>query len=98
LRLPRPCRLSLCGSASTAGQLLIGETPAKHVPHGKFEAPLVPNVFAVVVTERLLIEVAKQMERFDTHVSSVDAALQKAPVVLKPVGVYASIHVLDRMV
>jgi hypothetical protein len=68
------------------------------VPHREFEAPFIANIFAVVVAERLLIEVAEQMKRFDTHIGSVNATLQQAPVVLQLIGVYASVYVLDCMV
>ena len=68
------------------------------VGHRSFKAGLIVHVLPVVVTERLLIEVAKQMERFDAHVSTVDTALQQRPEVLKSVRVHAPINVLDGVV
>lgn len=38
------------------------------------------------------------MERLDTHIGSADASLQQAPEVLKAIGVYAPIDVLDSMI
>src|SRR5271157_2146559 len=38
------------------------------------------------------------MERFDTHVSTMQAALQQRPEVLKAVGMYATIHILHSVV
>ena len=40
--------------------------------------------FAVVEAERLLIEVAEQMERFDATRRCLDGALQEAPEVFQP--------------
>ncbi len=47
----------------------------------------------IVETPRLLIQVAKQMERLDAHISSSDTALQEAPEVFESVGVNASVNV-----
>ena len=52
----------------------------------------------MVVPERLLIEVAEQMERFDAHIGSADASLQQAPEVLKAIGMDATINILDSMI
>jgi hypothetical protein len=71
---------------------------AEHVAHSHFKAGLIVHVLAVVVPERLLIEVAKQMERFDAHISTVDAALQQRPEVFKAVGVDAPVDVLDSVI
>jgi hypothetical protein len=70
----------------------------EYVAHGGFKAGLIVHVLAVVVTESLLIEVAKQMERLNAHIRPVDTALQQRPKVLKAVGVNASVDVLDSMV
>jgi hypothetical protein len=53
---------------------------------------------AVVVQKRLLIQIAEQLERLNAHIRSVDAALEKAPVVLQPVGVNLSIDIGDCVV
>jgi hypothetical protein len=71
---------------------------AEHVGHSHLESGLIVHVLAVVLTERLLIEVTKQMERFDAHISTVDTTLQQRPEVLKAVGVNASIDILDSVI
>ncbi len=38
------------------------------------------------------------MKRFHANVGSRDAALEKRPEVLKAVGMYATVYVLNRMV
>lgn len=40
-----------------------------------------------VEPKALLIQVPEQVERFDTHVGALDAALQQAPEVLQTIGV-----------
>lgn len=71
---------------------------AEHVAHGHLETGRIVHVLAVVVTERLLIEVAKQMEQFDAHIGTIDTALQQRPEVLKAVGVDATVDVFDDMI
>ena len=71
---------------------------AEHIGHGKFKAALIVQCLAVVVPERLLIEVTKQMEWFDAHISTVDATLQQRPEVFKAVGVDATVDVFDGMI
>ena len=71
---------------------------AEDVGHGGFKPRLVVHVQAVVVAERLLIEVTKEMERLDTHVGSADTALEQAPEVLKAVGVDAIVDVFDGVI
>lgn len=48
----------------------------------------------MIESERLLVKVAEQMERFDTDICAVDATLQEAPKVLNTVCVYATINIL----
>lgn len=48
---------------------------------------------AKVVSEHLLIEVTKQMERFDANVGSLKAALQKRPEIFQSVCMNLSVHV-----
>src|SRR5438552_4174197 len=54
--------------------------------------------FAEVVPEHLFVEVAKQMERLNTHVGSLQSALEETPEILKPVGVNLSINVTFRVI
>ena len=46
----------------------------------------------------LFIEVAEKMERFDTHIGSLESALQKRPEVFESVGVNLAINVLLGMI
>jgi hypothetical protein len=41
---------------------------------------------AIIETERSLVDVAKQMERFDRNTGAGDGALQQRPEILKAVG------------
>ena len=56
------------------------------------------SVLAHVVAKCLFIQIAKQREWFDTHVGSLDSALEQAPEVFKVVSVDVSVHVGDGMV
>jgi len=38
------------------------------------------------------------MKRLNRNMRARDAALEKAPIVLKPICAYAAIHVRDRMI
>src|SRR5260370_36424997 len=58
----------------------------------------IAHVFAVVVAERLFIEIAEQVKRLNAHVGSRDAALEQTPEVLKTVCVNPTIHILFRMI
>lgn len=51
-----------------------------------------------VVAERLFVEVAEQMEWLDTHISSLNSALEQAPEVFEIVGVNVPVDVGNRMV
>lgn len=53
---------------------------------------------AEVVPEYLFIEVAEKMERFDTNVGALEAALEKAPEVFESVCVNLPVHVAFRVV
>ena len=62
------------------------------------EAVCIVHADAVVVTKGLLIEIAEEMERFNTHIGSADAALQQRPEVFKTVGMNLPVNVCNRMV
>ncbi len=49
---------------------------------------------AVVVSERLFVYIAKQVERLNADVGSTQAALQQTPEVFQTVRVNLSAHVL----
>ena len=48
---------------------------------------IVVHLKTIVVTERLFVKIAEQMERFNGNVGATKTALQKTPEVLKAVGV-----------
>lgn len=52
----------------------------------------------IVVAEHLLIEVTKQVERFDTHVSPLEATLQETPEVFHSIRVHFPAYVSFGMV
>lgn len=79
------------------GELVEGKPLAESRSGGDSEASGVAHL-ASVETERLLIEVAKQMERFDGDVGALQGALQQRPKVLAAVGVDLPVHVAFGMV
>ena len=48
---------------------------------------------ALIETKRLFVKVTEKMERFNTHVSSLDGALQQRPEVFQSVGVDVPLRV-----
>ena len=98
MRLPRPCRLSVCRGSADAGQFAIGESLAAHVAHRRFKPGLIVHALAVVVPERLFVKIAEQVERFHAHIGTADTALQQAPEVFKAIGMNTTIHILDSMI
>jgi hypothetical protein len=78
----------LCASAD---HLIIGEALVGYLRKGHFKAIRVSNevlpISAIVVTKYLLIEVTKQVERFNGNIGAFQAALYKTPKVLKAVRV-----------
>lgn len=63
-----------------------GKALANQLWSGEFEAVEIAHVVAEVVTQRLLVQITKQVERLNRNVGTVDAALQKRPVVFESVG------------
>ena len=54
------------------------------------------RILAVVVPERLFVQVPEQVKRFHAHVRAVQAALEQAPEVLQAVRVDIAANVLYR--
>lgn len=77
-----------------SGKFSIGQPFARDIS-GQLRKPdgIVDWLFAVVVTEDLLIEVTEQMKRLHAHIGSIDAAFQEAPEVLDTIGMDASVDV-----
>src|SRR5436190_17647311 len=53
---------------------------------------------AIVETENLLIEVTKQMERFNGNIGAHESPLYQTPEILKAIRVYLPVNVLFGMV
>src|SRR6266571_4302554 len=58
----------------------------------------VVHVHAVVVTKRLLIQVAEQVKRLNANVGAADSALEQAPEVFQTVCVNPAIYILSRVI
>jgi hypothetical protein len=56
--------------------------------------PVIQRLVAIVVAERLFVEIAEQMERFDAHIGSTDSAFQEGPEVFESVCVNLAVNVL----
>src|SRR5437016_4763933 len=67
--------------------------------HGerRHEATLVV-ILSSIEPERLLIEVAEQMERFHAHIGALDSSFQQAPEVLDTVSVNIASHIFRGMI
>lgn len=85
------------GSAD-ADQFVIGKPLSSDVLHGRFKPQLVVHAFAVVVPERLFVDVAEQMERLNRNIGAVQTAFQERPEVFDAVGMDQSVHVFVGMV
>jgi hypothetical protein len=84
---------------SLPGQLLIGQASASDRRKNFREATTVAIVMlALVISERLLIEIAEQMERLDADVGSFQAALQQRPEILDAIRVNIAANVLFGMI
>src|SRR5262249_30738028 len=79
------------------GEFRIGQALIGHLAD-QIAATRPVVVLAVVETERLFVEIPKQMKRFDAHIDSLDAPLQQIPEAFQIVSVNVPVRVLDRMV
>lgn len=78
-------------------QLTIGQSATRDRGKGQSESVGIVTL-ASVEAERLFIEVAKQMKRFDAHIGSLKATLQETPEVLNGVGVDVPTHVFNGVI
>ena len=78
------------------GQFLVGQATANYLPHSGDEAVEIVRL-PVVVAERLFIDVAKQVERFDGNVGTHQGPLQQCPKVFNSVRVDVLPHVFFRV-
>jgi hypothetical protein len=96
--LPHPCRAVMAAASSCrkrhlrASELLVGEAITGDVAQ-RASAAVAIDGLARIEAERLLIEVAEELEGFDADVRAVDRPVQEAPEVHQPVGVYDAIDV-----
>jgi hypothetical protein len=68
-------------------QFLIGEKARGNSFHREIEPCRVTHHLPVVEPEHLLVQIPLKVERFDAHVSAMQAALGQGPEVLQPVRV-----------
>jgi hypothetical protein len=80
-----------------AGQFREGETTTKDCFQHFAEASNVRSL-PLIVPERLLVQIAEEMERLNADVGSLDASLKQRPKVLNPVSVNVSLNVALGMV
>src|SRR5882762_6134385 len=65
----------------------------------KLKSPaIVHRLLAIVVAERLLIQITEEMKWFHAHIGALESAFEQAPEVLHPVGVDFSVHISNRVV
>src|SRR6185369_11811975 len=83
---------------SFTSQFLVGHAPVYDLRYYFREAVAVVHIFAIVESERLLIEVTEKMKRFDTNIGSAQASLEQAPEVLDSVCVNEPVNILHRVV
>src|SRR5438552_742284 len=81
-----------------ASEFIVRQTATRNLRHDLLKAASVVKVFAVVISEYLLIKIAVKMERLDRNIGSMQPALQQAPKVFKSIRVDLPLHIGDRMV
>ena len=84
--------------SSLAGDFGIGQALAHDLRDGKVKAVAVIHVLAVVVAEALLVEVAKQMERFNRNIGALEPALQQTPKVFHSVCMNLTVNIFHSVV
>jgi hypothetical protein len=80
-------------------QLLIGQATASDAGQDFREAATITlAMLALVVSKGLLVQVAEQMEGFDTDVGSLQSPLQQRPEVLNAISMYVTFNILFGMI
>jgi hypothetical protein len=95
---PRPCRLE--GEfrfSRLACEFGIGQPFSHDLTYRQIEPRGIVH-FPIIVAASLLVDIPKQVERLDTHVGAVQAALQKRPEVLQSIGMDLAFNIRLRMV
>ena len=97
--LPRRCLLvEGAGFHRFAGELIPRKPLANNLADGKVKALAVVHALAIVVPERLLVQIPEQMIRFDGNVRTAKRSLEQAPEILQSIGVNFTANILDSMV
>src|SRR5438132_435466 len=64
----------------------------------QIEAVTVVHFLAVVITESLLVKIAKQVERLNADIRPLDTTLHKTPEIFESVSVNVSLRVSFRVI
>ena len=83
--------------AHLAGEFRVSHPLADDLTNANIK-PLGIGHFPIVESERLLVNVAEQVERLNADVGSMQAALQQTPKVFHAVGMNITFHVFDCMI
>lgn len=94
---PRFCRLVFGGQHRFSGEFIVGQPFAGDLANSEVKALGIGHL-AIVEAERLLVDIAEQMERFHADVGSVQSTLQETPEVFHPVSVDVSVCVLHGVI
>jgi hypothetical protein len=91
-RFPRPCRLVRYRFAD-ADQFGVGKAFADNLRDSHGEPIGVVHVLPIIKSERLFIQIPKQVVRLYAHIGSVDSTLEQCPKILAGISVYLPVHV-----
>src|SRR5208282_4458415 len=97
-RLPRCWRSTKRGCRfEFARQLFVGQSPACHL--GQHAGKTITVIaLALVVAERLFIQIAEQMEWLDADIRSLQSALQERPEIFNRIRMYVALNVGFRVI
>jgi hypothetical protein len=96
-RSPRCCRRNLLKGgrrAFFAGQLPVDNASSCCTSKRTHEAHAISRL-AIVESENLLVQIAKQMERFDPDIGAFQSALEARPEILDPIYVHEALRVFS---
>src|ERR1039457_2916972 len=80
-----------------AGKLLVGDPASNNLLHHSYEALRICGL-TVVISKRLFIDIAEQVERFHADISAMQPAFQETPEVLHRVGMDVAVYILHRVI
>jgi hypothetical protein len=96
-RFPRQGLVDGFRFSSLTGEFRIGQPLADDLTDTDVK-PLGISHLAIVKPERLLVDVAEQVERFHTDIGPVQATLQQTPEIFHAVGVSIFVSVFNRVI